>query len=214
MHSFRNDLLDFVISYLSHWQSYATGGVITGVIVVAERLSGKQLTKKVYAIIFLGIFSLVAFFLTWRDQYTRANILATESSAKKESPFSISPDNEYASISNTIQAFRYLSPQLAPRENKQVAAVLFNLGSTFCRVDWLDNPTAPEEEVLRGSVRDALLIHMAKDPPRDGFLVALGNTFTVRRSYELPAGSPDGLVWIQIGQGAPWRKDPTKSGTD
>jgi hypothetical protein len=223
MHSLWRDLFIFLISYLSHWQSYATGGVLTGLIAVFERLSGKQLTKKVYAAIFVGIFSVAAFFLAWRDQYTRANILATESSAKKESPFSISPDNEYASISNTIQAFRYLSPQqakvcqiklTAPRENKQVAAVLFNLGSTFCRVDWLDNPTAPEEEVLRGSVRDALLIHMAKDPPRDGFLVALGNTFTVRRSYELPAGSPDGLVWIQIGQGAPWRKDPTKSGTD
>ena len=133
MNSFGSDLLNFFLSYLSHWQSYATGGVITGVIAVAERLSGKQLTKKVYATIFLGIFSLVAFFLTWRDQYTRANILATESSAKRESPFSISPHNEYASISNTIQAFRYLSPQqakvcqiklTAPRENKQVAAVL------------------------------------------------------------------------------------------
>jgi hypothetical protein len=224
MHSFWPDVFDFFVAYLSHWQSYATGGVVTGVIAVGERLSGKQLPKKVYATIFVGIFSLVAFFLAWRDQYTRANNLAENSAiAKKESPFSISPDNEFASITNTIQAFRFLAPQqsnaclikiTAPKENKQVASILSNLGSTFCRVDWLDNPAAPEEEVLRGSVRDALLIHMAKEPPKDGFLVALGNAFKVRRSYDLPAGSPDGLVWIQIGQGSPWRKDPTKPGTD
>jgi len=224
MHSLWRDLFVFLISYLSHWQSYATGGVVTGLIAVFERLSGKQLTKKMYAAIFVGIFSLAAFFLAWRDQYTRANDLATESAvAKRESPFSFSLDNEFASISNTMQAFRLLMPQqskacwvriTAPKENKQVASILSNIGSTFCRVDWLDDPTAPEEEVLRGSVRDALLIHMAKDPLRDGFVVALGNAFTVRRSYELPAGSPDGLVWIQIGQGALWRKDPTKPGTD
>jgi hypothetical protein len=224
MHSLWRDLFAFLISYLSHWQSYATGGVVTGLIAVVERLSGKQLTKKMYAAIFIGIFSLAAFFLAWRDQYTRANDLATENAVtKRQSPFSFSMDNEFASISNTMQAFRYLVSQQSraclvqitgPRENREVAALLTKLGSNLCQVNWLDNPTAPEEEVLQGSISEALLIHMAKDPLRDGFVSGLGNTFTVRRSYELPPGSPDGLVWIQIGRGAPWRKDPTKSGTD
>lgn len=224
MHSLWRDLFIFLISYLSHWQSYATGGVVTGLIAVFERLSSKQLTKKVYAAIFIGIFSLAAFFLAWREQYTRANDFATANAiTKRESPFSFSMDNEFASISNTMQSFRYLMPQqsnsclmqiTAPRENREVAALLTKLGGNFCQVNWIDNPTTPEEEVLQGSIRDALLIHMAKDPLRDGFVTGMGNTFTVRRSYELPAGSPDGLVWIQIGQGAPWRKDPAKSGTD
>jgi hypothetical protein len=112
MHSLWRDLFAFLISYLSHWQSYATGGVVTGLIAVVERLSGKQLTKKMYAAIFIGIFSLAAFFLAWRDQYTRANDLATENAVtKRQSPFSFSMDNEFASISNTMQAFRYLVSQ-------------------------------------------------------------------------------------------------------
>jgi len=62
-------------------------------------------------------------------------------------------------------------------------------------------------------VKDAVLIHMPKDPVRDGFVVALGNSFSVRRSYDIPAGSPDRFVWLQIGQGSPWREDPPKAGT-
>jgi hypothetical protein len=65
----------FIVAVISHWQGYATGGVITGLIGVGERLSGKQLSKKAYAAIFLGVFLLVSFFLTWRGEYERANTL-------------------------------------------------------------------------------------------------------------------------------------------
>src|SRR6202011_1025888 len=84
------------------------------------------------------------------------------------SPFTISVDNEYASITNTVQAFRLLMPQqtgtcwvrvTAPRENMPIAKVLGNLASTFCRVDIPYSPSEPEDEVLRGSVKDAILVH-------------------------------------------------------
>jgi hypothetical protein len=49
---------------------------VTGIIGVTERLAGKQLPKRVYGAIFIVVFSLAAFFLAWRDEYTRANELA------------------------------------------------------------------------------------------------------------------------------------------
>ncbi len=144
-------------------------------------------------------------------------------SQKSDSPFTISLDNEYASITNTVRAFRVLMPQqnetcwvliTAPHENMPIAKVLGNLASIFCRVDIPYNPSEPEDEVLRGSVKDGILVHMPKDPMRDSFVVVLGNSFSVRRTYDMPERSPDKLVWLQIGQGSPWRKDPTKAGTE
>jgi len=138
-------------------------------------------------------------------------------------PFTISVDDEYASITNTVQAFRFLMPQqtdtcrvriTAPRENMSIAKVLGSLASIFCRVDIPYNPSEPEDETLRGSVKDAILVHMPRGSTRDSFVVALGNTFSVRRTYDMPVRSPDKLVWLQIGQGSPWRKDPTKAGTE
>ena len=93
--------------------------------------------------------------------------------------------------------------------------MLASLGATFCRVDAPYDPAEPDDEALRGALKDAILIHMKKTvPDRAAFVVALGNVFSVRRTYDLPSGSPDELVWIQIGEGNPWRKDPTKPGTD
>jgi hypothetical protein len=45
------------------------------------------------------------------------------------------------------------------------------------------------------------------------FMNDMGNVFSVRRKYELPPGSPDGLIWLQIGRGYPWRKDSGEAGT-
>lgn len=140
------------------------------------------------------------------------------------SPFAISFDDEYATIANTVQAFRFLMPQqsqtcwlriTAPRENRQVAQVLANLGATFCRVDAPYDPAEPDDEAVRGSIQDALLIHMKKtSPDRGSFVVALGNAFSVRRTYDLPSQFPKEMVWIQVGKGNPWRKDAAKPGTE
>lgn len=240
---FWSDLLAFLLSFLSHWQSYATGGAVTGLIGVIERLSGKQLSKQVYSMIFVVSFSLAAFFMAWRDEHRRANALdraniemttkhealrqrleESKNQNTQESIFAISIDNQYASISNTVQAFETLTPQnsktcwvriTAPRENRRIVEVLSHLASTFCRVDTPYDPTQPDDEILRGALKDAILVHMKKTiPDRGSFITALGNVFSVRRTYDLPSKSPADLVWIQIGPGNPWRKDPTKPGTE
>jgi hypothetical protein len=124
-------------------------------------------------------------------------------------------DDEFASIANTEQAFRFLLPQqkegcwvriTAPTENMKIAHSLSAIASTFCRVDVTDPADAVDETYMQGAERNILVVHMAKDPMRDhSFVVALKNTFNVKRVYELPSGSPSGLVWLQIGPGSPWR---------
>src|ERR1700734_968784 len=52
----------FLIAVVSHWQSYITGGVF-------ERLTDWRMSKKSYAVVFLGVFLFVSFYLTWREQY-------------------------------------------------------------------------------------------------------------------------------------------------
>ena len=64
-----SDLPAFVVAVVSHWQSYITGGIATALVVVVERLSDWRMSRKWFAVIFLGVFLLVSFFLTWRDQY-------------------------------------------------------------------------------------------------------------------------------------------------
>src|SRR5208337_757314 len=59
----------FIWAVLSHWQSYLTGGVVTAVIGLIERFSNWKMPRKWYAILFVGVFLLVSFFLAWRDQY-------------------------------------------------------------------------------------------------------------------------------------------------
>jgi hypothetical protein len=71
----KDEVIKFIGAVISHWQAYATGGVVTGLIAVVERLSGWQMPKKAYAAIFLGAFLFVFFFLAWRDEFERANNL-------------------------------------------------------------------------------------------------------------------------------------------
>jgi hypothetical protein len=56
---------------------------------------------------------------------------------------------------------------------------------------------------------------MANEPQaRDGFVIDLKNIFSVKRTYDLPPGSPPDLIWIQIGRGYPFRKDDGRSGIE
>jgi len=66
------EILRFVLAVVSHWQSYVTGGVVTGFIAIIERLTDWKLSKRMFAVVFLGVFLLVSFFLAWRDQYREA----------------------------------------------------------------------------------------------------------------------------------------------
>jgi hypothetical protein len=91
---FFSDLLYFLWSVISHWQSYATGGVVTGLIGVTERLSGKQLPRKVYALIFVASFLLAACFMAWREEFTRANRLDRDNTAQKASLVIVSRERD------------------------------------------------------------------------------------------------------------------------
>lgn len=147
-----------------------------------------------------------------------------ELAKKPTNPYEISVNDEYASITNTIQAFRFLMPPqsktcwvriTAPRENRHIASILAGFATIFCRVDAPHDPSEPDDAVLQGSLNDKILVHMKKTiPDRGSFITALGNSFSVRRTYDLPPDLPEETVWLQIGQGNPWRKSTTKLGTD
>jgi hypothetical protein len=155
--------------------------------------------------------------IRWRNEAGRLlkqNEQLTESIRSLQSGISI--NDEFANITNADQAFRFLMPQqkegclvrvTTPQENmKKVAQPLARIAGTFCRVDLLNPADATDEGYMQGAQDGAIVVHMAKDPMRDqGFITSLRNVFTVRRVYDLPAGSPPGLVWIQIGRGSPWR---------
>jgi hypothetical protein len=72
MGDFFSDLFHFAIAILSYWQAYLTGGLITGVIGMVERLSHYRLTKRGYVGVFVVTFLLVSFFSAWRDE--RGNV--------------------------------------------------------------------------------------------------------------------------------------------
>jgi hypothetical protein len=139
-------------------------------------------------------------------------------------------DSQYPGFANTLHIFKNLAALTpnkkclvrltAPPENREVLAILQNFASNFCDIETPFNSAAPIEEILDGSVNDAIVVHMAKEgsskesSPRElTFMNDMGNVFSVRRSYELPSGSPNGLIWLQIGRGYPWRKDGGEAGT-
>jgi hypothetical protein len=108
-------------------------------------------------------------------------------------------DPSYFNTTNTLHAFKFLashSPNCsirvtAPPENMEVARIIVNLAGNFCKTDLLYDPSGPQEEIIKGSVDNAIMIHMAKEPStRDGFVSEMGNVFSVRRTFDVPSGSP------------------------
>jgi hypothetical protein len=67
-----SDIIVFAIAVVSHWQGYVTGGAVTGLVALVERLSGWTMPKKFYAALYVGVFLVVSFFLAWREQYRAA----------------------------------------------------------------------------------------------------------------------------------------------
>jgi hypothetical protein len=63
-----SELFMFLLAVVSHWQSYVTGGVLTAILVFVERLSNWKMPKWAFVTMFGGVFLLVSFFLSWRDQ--------------------------------------------------------------------------------------------------------------------------------------------------
>src|ERR1039458_3688116 len=67
-----SEIITFLMAVLSHWQGYVTGGVVTGLIYTIERLTNWKMSRRMFAVLFLGVFLLVSFFLAWRDRYREA----------------------------------------------------------------------------------------------------------------------------------------------
>jgi septal ring factor EnvC (AmiA/AmiB activator) len=67
-----HQFMSFLWMVFSKWQGYVTGGGITALLVVGERLAGKTLPKKVFVAIFVLSFLLVSMFVAWREEYTSA----------------------------------------------------------------------------------------------------------------------------------------------
>ena len=98
----------------------------------------------------------------------------------------------------------------APKSNQELRETLTVIAvSAGCHVLQLgDSDMEPdlEAETNQGALPDFLLVHMAKDYPERGFLTMLGNVFAVKRTFALPPTFPKNVVWIQIGNGSPWRR--------
>src|ERR1043165_2901282 len=69
MRDFFSDIFLFIYSTLGYWQALVSGGVVTALIVVFERLSDYRLNRKTFLGLFVGVFLLVAFFLCWREEH-------------------------------------------------------------------------------------------------------------------------------------------------
>jgi hypothetical protein len=142
----------------------------------------------------------------------------------KKHRYAIDPDDpQYYNVSNTLGAFQTLasaSPAClvrvtAPFENRGIGGVLSRLVAVYCKMDNAPNAAEPQQDVLEGAVDNGVVIHMAKEPQaRDGFVIELGNIFSIKRTYDLPPSSPPDLIWIQIGRGYPFRRDDGRSGIE
>jgi hypothetical protein len=58
-----------------YWQSYVTGGGITAVVALYEKLSGHTLPRSAYLVMFLAVFVPMSLFLAWREEYQQAQLL-------------------------------------------------------------------------------------------------------------------------------------------
>jgi hypothetical protein len=67
-----SEILVFVWAVLSHWQSYVTGGAVTGIVYFIERVTDWKMPKWAFIVVFGGVFLLVSFFLAWQEQYHEA----------------------------------------------------------------------------------------------------------------------------------------------
>jgi hypothetical protein len=84
MGSFISDLFLFIYTVLSYWQAYVTGGVITAVVGIFERLTDTRLAKRAYVWLFVITFLLASFFLAWRNEHISLQNIKQELSREKD----------------------------------------------------------------------------------------------------------------------------------
>ena len=149
MRTLLSEFFSFVYSTLNQWQALVSGGVVTALVAVFERVSGYHLTKRAYLALFVGTFLFVAFFLGWREE-RRGRL---EQLAKIQEMHLTKPR-----LVGEIMYYRFADrPDYPDKTALFVIASISNVGSTASIVDYwsctLRLHTRDGEKVILGEPR-------------------------------------------------------------
>lgn len=82
-----NDFGLWMSLLLSHWQNWASGGGLGGVVILLvyliERLRGKTMNNAWYIVLFVVVFILGASFMVWKDEHQQVTLLSVELEKQK-----------------------------------------------------------------------------------------------------------------------------------
>jgi hypothetical protein len=67
------DVVEFLATVVRHYHGLLTGGLIAALVVVYVGLSGHELAREIYLVLFL-VYFVISCFLTWRDEHRRARL--------------------------------------------------------------------------------------------------------------------------------------------
>jgi len=145
----------------------------------------------------------------WGSKKHRAAI----SSQSPDYPSFVNTLNTFFDVQNVSPNKKCLVRLTAPPENRELLSVLKSMAEHFCEIQPGRDPAAPSEDILKDSKDDFIVVHMAKEsatldpsPRETTIMVELGNFYDVSRTYQMPQGSPPGLIWLQIGRGFPYKR--------
>lgn len=97
----------------------------------------------------------------------------------------------------------------SPKESRETAMTVGQLAwvATFCSVVGpMDTNMSPDAEkrTTAGMENDLVVFHMAKSQSGDSLYSDLGSILRLKRSYDVPTGSPQNHLWLQFGTGKQW----------
>lgn len=99
-----SELQKFTSDVISYWQGFVTGGAITGLVVLVERMTSLKLTKAGFCGLFIVTFLLSSFFAAWRQQFERAEAA--------ESKLAVAATDKQVEMKMPPTLERYLSKQV------------------------------------------------------------------------------------------------------
>lgn len=133
--SMLSDVGVFLVAVISHWQSYITGGAVTALIYIFERLTDWKMPKWAFAAVFLGVFLLVSFFLVWKEQYSLANQIPTLQAQLRDKDREIQnlKDKPSQVQVNVPAPIVNISPQMAYMTSADIAVIrdTYKIGGKF-----------------------------------------------------------------------------------
>ena len=66
-----------------------------------------------------------------------------------------------------------------------------------------------EAETTKGMLSGLVILHMPKGFQNEVAIEdALSSLLRIKRSYDLPPGSPQHMIWLQFGTGKQWNSQP------